>query len=308
MGVSLDESLVAEIEAKAADMARQSGEILRQYFRRPLEVEYKDKKEQDPVTTADKESQRYLCEAISRDFPEHGILGEEGPEDREAAAADFLWVLDPLDGTTNFINGLPAYAVSIGVLHRGSPLVGALFIPWPGQNDGLVLHARKGGGSWAGEERVSISEGDGPKANRLAGLPASFGARFRLRKGLRGRVGEVRVTGSIAYELALTTLGGFQYVLFGGPRVWDVAAGAVLVTEAGGAALVGNKGGRLWEPLTTLGPPWEGGRPNLGQIRDWVTPLIAGEAKVTAVVVANLQRRRSLTGRITRLARKLRRA
>ena len=307
MGISLDESLVAEIEAKAADMARQSGEILRRHFRRPLEVEYKDEKEQDPVTAADKESQRYLCEAISREFPDHGILGEEGPEEREAAVPDFLWVLDPLDGTTNFINGLPVYAVSIGVLHCGSPLVGALFIPWPGHDDGLVLHARRGGGAWAGGEGVSIVEGDGPKANRLAGLPASFGARFGLRKGLRGRVGEVRVTGSVAYELALTTLGAFQYVVFGGPKIWDVAAGAVLVMEAGGAVLLGNKGGRLWEPVKTIGPSWGGGPPNLGQIRDWSGPLIAGDARTTAVVVANLLRRRSLTGRIVRLARKLRR-
>jgi myo-inositol-1(or 4)-monophosphatase len=317
--VLLNESLVVDIESRAVEMAGEAGRMLRGHFDRSLgsilDVEYKDKKkQQDPVTSADKESQAYLSEAISRHFPGHGILGEEGPSDESGASApDFLWVLDPLDGTTNFLNGLPIYAVSIGVLHRGAPLVGALFIPWPGEEGGYVLHARRGGGAWMNSNPISIQntgknagpQPEAPEANRLAGLPASFGAQFRLRKGLRRRVGEPRVTGSIAYEMALTAQGAFQYVVFGGPKIWDVAAGVTIVMEAGGAVLVRRRRSWRWEPLTTLGPSWESGPPDLKEVRSWTAPLIAGNTAVAPFVAANLQRRFPLSARVARLVRRM---
>ncbi len=304
----LNEVLVTEIEAGATEMARRAGEILQAHFGRPLEVEYKDKEKQDPVTSVDKESHTYLCEAISRQFPEHGILSEESsPDEMEAPAADFLWVLDPLDGTTNFLNGLPIYAVSIGVLHRGALLAAALFIPWPGEKGGCVLHARRGNGTWLDGERLSIPQTEGPQANRLTGLPASFGAQFRLRKGLRHRVGEVRMTGSIVYELAMTTRGICQYVVFGGPRIWDVAAGALIVMEAGGTVLVRRRRGRRWESLTSLGPSWKSGPPSLKKLRNWSASLIAGNNQIAPFVAANLRSRFHLRARVARLLRRLRR-
>ena len=168
MEVLVDEGLAKEIEARAVEMARGAGKILQSRFSGPLEVEYKDdKKEQDPVTSADKESQAYLSEYIASHFPDHGIVGEEGSQEDESPAPEFLWILDPLDGTTNFLNGLPIYAVSIGVLHRGNPVAGALFIPWPGKKDGVVLHARKGGGAGNGR-RACIY----PRLRDYQGQPA----------------------------------------------------------------------------------------------------------------------------------------
>ena len=152
----VDQRALAEIEAKAVELAGEVGKIVQGCFGVPMEIEYKDEMKRDPVTSVDKESQAYLYEAISRYFPDHDILGEEGSHSEEASASDFLWVLDPLDGTTNFLSGLPVYAVSIGVLHRGTPVAGALFIPWPGKDAGYVLHARKGAGAWKGEERISM--------------------------------------------------------------------------------------------------------------------------------------------------------
>ena len=301
-----DEGLMVEIEDRAVSMAREAGKILQSHFGMPLEVEYKDKNKRDPVSSADKGVQAYLCEAISRCFPHHGILGEEGPQEDEAPAPDLLWVLDPLDGTTNFLSGLPVYAASIGVLYRGRPIAAALFIPWPGESGGFVLHAHSGGGASVDGERLSISQSEGPEGKRrLIGLPASLGARFRLRKGLRQCVGELRVTGSIAYELALTVCGAFKYVVFGGPRIWDVAAGALVVVEAGGAVLVRYGESRSWEPLTYLGPSWDSGPPSLKRIRNWVAPLIAGTATVAPFVAANLQTKYPLRARLGRLIGKL---
>ena len=308
MEVLVDEGLMMEIEARAIEMARGAGRILQDSFGRPLEVEYKDdKKEQDPVTSVDKESQEYLSESIARHFPGHGIVGEEDSKQDEEPVPEFLWILDPLDGTTNFLNGLPIYAVSIGVLHRGNPIAGALFIPWSGENDGVVLHARKGGGAWMDEEAISIPESETIAANRLTGIPASFGGRFRIGKDLRRRVGEVRVTGSIAYELALTALGAFQYVVLGSPRIWDVAGGAIIVMEAGGTVIARCRKRRRWEPLTSLGPSWEGGSPTMKEVRNWAATLIVGNVHIAPFVGANLQGRYPLSARVARLMRRLRR-
>ena len=114
-----------EIEAASITMAWGAGRILSEQFGKQLSIEYKDKNQLDPVTSADKATQEFLVREITRLFPAHGILGEEGSDETDPAgpAPDFLWVLDPLDGTTNFLNGLPVYASSIGILHRGRPVV-----------------------------------------------------------------------------------------------------------------------------------------------------------------------------------------
>ena len=192
-------------------------------------------------------------------------------------------------------------------MHRGNPIAGALFIPWSGESGGVVLHARKGGGAWMDEKAISIPESETVKANRLTGLPASFGSRFRLGKDLGRRVGEVRITGSIAYELALTALGAFQYVVFGGPRIWDVAGGAIIVMEAGGTVMARSGKRRRWEPLTYLGPSWESGPPTMKEVRNWVAALIVANVHIAPFVGANLQGRHPLSARVARLMRRLRR-
>ena len=260
-----------------------------------------------PLPRRTKRARHIYPNPIAGYFPNHGILGEEDSGEDEAPAPEFLWILDPLDGTTNFLNGLPIYAVSIGVLHRGNPVAGALFIPWPGDNGGAVLHARKGGGARMDEEPVSIPGSETIRANRLTGLPASFGGRFRLGKDLRRQVGEVRVTGSVAYELALTALGALQYAVFGGPRIWDMAGGTIIVMEAGGMVMARYGKGRGWEPLTALGPSWEKGPPTMKEVRNWSASLIVGNAHVAPFVGANLRGRYPVSARVARLIRQVKR-
>ena len=196
-------------------------DLLAGYFGRAINVEYKDKAQQDPVTAADKETQAYLERRIRQQFPTHGILGEEGESaaDADTPAADFLWVLDPLDGTTNFMNRLPVYASSIGVLHRGFPVAGAVYIPWPTKSgNGIVVHCRAGGGAFANGAPISVYQTDKLRGDRLVGLPGSFGATTRVGKGLKGQpLGQLRVTGSIAYELAMTAMGVMQLPLLARP-------------------------------------------------------------------------------------------
>ena len=148
-----DDALAEDIEQHAVELARGAGRILAGHFGKKIKVEFKDEHERDPVTAADKETQEYLTAEILKRFPEHGILGEEGTKEEkesEEPAKDILWVLDPLDGTTNFMNGLPVFASSIGVLYRGWPMAAALYLPWPTNDGGFVLHCHKGGGCFAG--------------------------------------------------------------------------------------------------------------------------------------------------------------
>ena len=132
------------VEALAIDLARQAGELLAGRFGTAVAVEYKDESRRDPVTEVDRECQRVISSAIKEAFPSHGFLGEEGGSEDDQVVPDVVWVVDPLDGTKNYTCGLPVYACSIGVLYRGEPVVGAVYLPWPGDGKGLVLHGSAG--------------------------------------------------------------------------------------------------------------------------------------------------------------------
>ena len=310
-----DDVLACEIEAAAVEMAQGAGDILAAHFGRKISIEYKDKEERDPVTEVDKACQDYLVGEINRRFPDHSILGEEQSEEeakkaKEDAGAtdrpcgDFLWVLDPLDGTTNFLNGLPVYAVSVGVLHKGRPLAGALFIPWPKPGGGFVLHCRQGGGCFAGEDPVEVYKSDEPVNNRLAGLPGHFSYLTKYGKGLRGKSGEPRTTGSIAYELAMTACGVMQYAVFGAPRMWDMAAGALAVMEAGGTVMTRSPKEKGWHVMESFVPTWQEKPPTLKELRRWVAPLVVGNNKVAPLLAANLRSRFHPMAKVRRITRR----
>lgn len=307
-----DATLLAELCALAADLARGAGAILTGYFGQKLEVEYKDKEQWDPVTNVDKETQDFLKRAISDRFPGHSILGEEDEED-DAPAQDFVWVLDPLDGTRNYLNGLPVYASSIGVIYRGVPVVGALFVPWPSEGGGVVLHASRGAGAFVEQERISVAETDGPKGNALATFNASFGGMYRFPKSARDKVGEVRVTGSIAYEMAMAAKGTVQYSVFAAPHLWDVAGGAVIVMEAGGLVMRRRRPQGLkaamqtvgWEPVESFFPAWDKGGVTMKELRRWSEPMVVGNPGAVRFVITNMKTRRPLRQRLSRATRRL---
>ena len=294
-----------DVEREAVTMGREAGRIVTGLFGQSVQVDYKDDKQTDPVTAADLQSQAFLVQAIRERFPDHGILGEEKGEDdnEETPAADWLWVLDPLDGTTNFLNGLPVWAVSIGVMYRGLPVAASLYLPWPDNNGGFVLHARKGGGAFQDGQKLELADSEEIIANRLSGIPGSFGGQYHVGKALRRKGGEVRVTGSVAYELAMVARGVMQYCVIGGPRLWDMAAGVLLVAEAGGSVMLRRR--KIWEPMGAIVPTWETKTPTMKELRNWVQPLVAGKARIAPMVASNLRLRRpSLWRRIKRLVRR----
>ena len=256
-GDATESRLLAEVEGVAVAAAKGAGEILTRYFGSLGDVDYKDERRTDPVTRADTETEEYVAGIVRERFPDHGVLGEEGTGDDDSPAPDFVWAIDPLDGTNDFVGGLPIFASSIGVLYRGVPVAGAVYVPWPGTTTGRVFHARRGAGAFADDERLTplTSEaGDG----RLAAVPGSFQSAFRVGPAARDHVGEVRTLGSIAYELAMTAAGVVRYTFIMRTSLWDCAAGAAIVAEAGGEVRVGR-----WDPAAVA----DGARAEAGASR-----------------------------------------
>lgn len=108
------------------ELCRVSGEIIRDYFHRP-DLQVEQKADASPVTRADREAEAAIRERIRRGYPDHGIIGEEYGE--ENPGAEFVWVLDPIDGTKTFIHGCPLFGTLIGLLHQGEPVLGAIHLP-----------------------------------------------------------------------------------------------------------------------------------------------------------------------------------
>ena len=300
-----DDQLLQSIESHAVELARGAGEILSRYFGGSLSVEFKDDRGRDPVTNADTESQEFLEKGIRASFPDHGILGEEDDEEKAAedeAVPDFMWVLDPLDGTKNFLHGLPVFASSVGVMYRGEPVVGAVFTPWPGSVsvNGVVHHARRGGGAYTDDAPISVLDINSPGANQLITVPGAFDRLYRFGKPMRGNSGDPRVTGSIAYELILVSRGVTQYMYTSNPHLWDIVGGVAVAMEAGAALMVGQRSSGpmglfpsiAWRKSNALVDEWRQGDATLRDLRRWARPLILGAPPVADIVSRNMTWRR----------------
>ncbi|MBM3140465.1 MAG: inositol monophosphatase [Chloroflexi bacterium] len=299
---AVDNAALAEVESLALEIARAAGALAAGALERNLEITYKTEARgrrppTDPVSETDHAIEQLVRERVGARYPEHAILGEEvdehPQEDRE-----WVWVIDPVDGTANFINGFPLFAVSIGVLHRGLPVAGAI---WCGTTHALhpgVYHARRDGGLRFEGEALDPSRPTEGVRRRLAGAPGGAGA--------GRREWDNRVTGSAAIEIAFVAAGILTSATFWGLRIWDLAAGVVLAGEAGREAWV--REGSRWERFERFAPP---GRlpPNVKEqraptLRDWRQPMIVGTPEATAILRSTV-RGPSRWQRLRRRARRL---
>ena len=298
----LDRQL-SEMEAFAVDITRRAGGILLEQFSKPLVVEYKSKGNTNPVTDADRRSEEFLREAILKEYPDHGVLAEEGSQ-VDSESSGFIWVLDPLDGTVNYLNGLPVFAVSVGALYKGEPVLGCIFTPSPTRSDGSMYHARKGNGAFQDGKAIGVYKASSPQRGRITVFPGSFAALYQQKKGLKGRIGELRSPGSVAYELAMAASGVIQYAIFTSPWVWDVAAGITLVTEAGGTALYRQRDGKDWDIFSRFTTP-EGAEPDAEGLKGWRASWVFGGPEMARYVTEHLRPRSRLSLKAARLRRRL---
>lgn len=276
-----------EIEEAAVELARNAGKILLDYFAGPLNIAYKSENNRNPVTDADTAADEYLRGEIAKRFPEHGVLTEESTEgdDRRASV---IWVIDPLDGTTNFLNGLPLFGVLIGVLEAGVPVACAIFMPSITRLGGHVLHARAGGGAFDEEVRLNLTE-TAETARRMASYPSYFLRMFSWRRGIRRRLGDVRVTGSTGFELAHAALGVFDYAVFSNQWLWDVASGVLLIQEAGGSVLSYDRRTKRWSPFDRFAVKQAEEIATVREQRSWRGSLVVGTASATAFITPGLK-------------------
>jgi myo-inositol-1(or 4)-monophosphatase len=222
-----------EILSAAESIAREAGALLLERSGGALDVRLKG--DVDLVTAADRASEERIVSRIRERFPDHGILAEEGGASGDPASVEHLWVVDPLDGTTNFAAGLPIWSVSIGVLRRGERLAGVVHDP----NRGECFTALRGEGTRLNGRPVRVSEaGSLDSALLVTGFPYDIRTSpvdnldhfERMMKVSRA----VRRLGSAAIDLAYVACGRFDGFWELKLHPWDVAAGALLVEEAGG--------------------------------------------------------------------------
>jgi len=214
--------------------AGRAGDGLRLDFSRLDQIQVKEKGASDFVSDADLRSQEILRDALTRGFPGHALLMEEG-ELAQAAPGQPRFYVDPLDGTSNFLHGIPHFAVSIALEAEGEVVAGTVLSPMSGE----LYWAEKGRGAWLGDRRLAVSpETDFGRAIAATGIPHRGGrhhdAYLRALANLMRDVAGIRRCGAAALDLAFVAAGRFETFFELGLAPWDVAAGTLMVREAGG--------------------------------------------------------------------------
>lgn len=223
----------------AIQAARAAGRIMLRHMDRLDRVNVSAKQHNDFVSDVDHQAEAEIIGVIRQTYPDHGILAEESGA---SGSGDYLWIVDPLDGTTNYLHGFPQFCVSIAFSHKSRLETGLVYDPLREE----MFAATRGGGAQLNDRRIRVS-------GRTSLDGALLGTGFPFRRPeimdsyldtlrvLSGRCGDVRRAGAAALDLAYVAggrLDGFWEI---GLSKWDIAAGALLIQEAGG--LVGDFGG-----------------------------------------------------------------
>jgi myo-inositol-1(or 4)-monophosphatase len=215
----------------AEQAARAGGAVLLDWEGR---FRTREKAPRDLVTDADLASQEAIRTLLGQAFPDHDFLGEETAVADLPEQGEWCWIVDPLDGTANYVHGLPYYCVSVALAHRGQVVAGCVYHPRTGE----CFVAEAGGGAYLNGERLQVS---GITALSQAMLVASFSPKVERASPAISQfidallaAQSLRRMGAAALNLAYLAAGRFDAYWAGDTKVWDVAAGLLLVQEAGG--------------------------------------------------------------------------
>ncbi|MGA9469851.1 MAG: inositol monophosphatase family protein [Candidatus Macondimonas sp.] len=223
----------------AVRAARRAGDVIIRASNQRDSLTIDTKQRNDFVTEVDRQAEQEIIQIIHKAYPDHAILGEEGGQ---IGDNEVTWIVDPLDGTTNFIHGLPHYAVSIGIEVRGRLEHGVIHDPVRGE----IYTASRGVGAFLNDRRIRVTP-----ARSLEGTLIGTGLPFRdfthapayygMLQAIASKAAGIRRAGSAALDLAYVASGRLDGYWELGLKPWDIAAGVVLVQEAGG--IVGNLSG-----------------------------------------------------------------
>jgi myo-inositol-1(or 4)-monophosphatase len=223
----------------AIKAARAAGAIINRAALDVESVRVSQKQVNDFVTEVDHASEQAIIETLLTAYPGHGILAEESGQQHGAKDSEYVWIIDPLDGTTNFIHGFPVYCVSIALAVKGKMDQAVIYDP--SRND--LFTATKGRGAYMNDRRLRVSKRTQLKECLVStGFPFRPGDNFNnylaMMSDVMQRTAGLRRPGAAALDLAYVAAGFTDGFFETGLSPWDTAAGSLLVTEAGG--LVGN--------------------------------------------------------------------
>ncbi|HEY3488726.1 MAG TPA: inositol monophosphatase family protein [Candidatus Deferrimicrobiaceae bacterium] len=217
----------------AMETAAGAGEILRSNYGRRQTIHFKG--EINLVTDVDRASEAYIKDRIRNQFPDHGIMAEESPE--EKSPSPYRWIVDPLDGTTNYAHNYPCFCVSIGVEHEGIPVAGVVYDPLLDE----MFTAWAGGGAFLNDEKIAVSDIDELRRGLLAtgfayDVKTSTDKNFDYFQSFVMTGQAIRRDGSAALDLCYLASGRFDGFWEMQLKPWDTIAGLLILQEAGGMA------------------------------------------------------------------------
>lgn len=226
----------------AREIALGAGSLLKSGFGGKIECEQKP--DGSMVSPADKAAEKLILGELKKRFPSDSILSEESG--RMDCGDEFLWIIDPLDGTHNYIKGLDIFGTSIGLCAKGRPVLGVICLPMTNE----LFYARKGGGAFLNGEKISVS--DRPLKDATMFFDSSISRvperNLAALERLHSKVFNIRMLGSTVAGLCHIAAGRAELEVEFCDVVWDFAAGLLIVEEAGGAAT--ELDGGLWGPDT----------------------------------------------------------
>lgn len=231
---------MSEILTLGREAAKLAGDFLADNFGKISKIESKG--DRNLATNLDKEAEKIIVDKIKAKFPQHGIIAEEGGKEREDS--DYLWIIDPLDGTHNFIRDINIFGVSIGVVYKGKFIAGVIYMPLEDE----LYSAEQGGGAYKNDKKIVVSLVDNLKDCSISfdsSIRYSPKPMLKVLDNLAREVFNIRMFGSSVRALSYIAEGRLDVSVEFHDRPWDFAGGVCIIEEAGGK-LIDLKG----KPLT----------------------------------------------------------
>ena len=242
----LSDILLKNIFQTAIVAAQSAGKLIINQLHKQYNVDFKSSV--NMVTQVDRDAEKLIISIIHNVYPDHRILAEETNEIK--GNSPYRWIIDPLDGTTNFVHGFPVFAISIAVEYKGEIIVGVVYDP----NRNELFSAVKNGGAFLNKKQIKVSDTKALLASLTAtGFPYETGTLFELNmeifRSIYTKCQGVRRAGSAALDMCYVASGRFDGFWEFGLNPWDISAGALIVQEAGG--IVGDFNGNEFKSDNT---------------------------------------------------------